>query len=317
MTDGKVKNNLGVIFHWGLYSVPAYDSIKSAKKRKMQNGSEWYLKRLKESGNYRPISGYKETQKFHEKYFSSYSYEDFAYIFAEEFVNFEEWMKNCVKWGASYVILTSKHHDGFCLWDTKTTDYSSQNYVNRNLIEEFVNCAKKYGLKAGIYYSLTEFGKGCTKEYTDTIMIPQLTELLSYEPNILWLDGHWDVKTVYSTNKLVELLKQIPSLEINDRISHRLKEEYNDENHLGISTFRNYSDRHIPEDIPSVKWEHINTLGYSWGYNVQDVYKSKEELLNLYETVSNKNGRFLINIGPDRNGVIPKKQKELMDEIFS
>ena len=55
----------GVIFHWGLYSVPAYDDTKSCKKRSIQNGSEWYLRRLRETGTFRPISGWKETQEFH------------------------------------------------------------------------------------------------------------------------------------------------------------------------------------------------------------------------------------------------------------
>jgi len=101
---------VGIIFHWGLYSVPCYDSVNSANRRKMQNGSEWYLKRLVEDSDFRPISGHKETKLFHEKNFSGMNYFDFANLFTCSSWDPDEWMQFCVDIGVTYVILTPRRY---------------------------------------------------------------------------------------------------------------------------------------------------------------------------------------------------------------
>ena len=73
-----MQPSFGIIFHWGVYSVPAYDDPTSAARRKIQNGSEWYAKRLSETGAFRPVTGWKETQEHHKKLYGAASYEDFA-----------------------------------------------------------------------------------------------------------------------------------------------------------------------------------------------------------------------------------------------
>src|SRR5258706_14213302 len=125
-TNNHYDNNIDMIFHWGIYSVPAYDDITSAKGRKIQNGSEWYQKRLLEDGKSYPVSGYEETQKYHfEQFSNNKKYEDFADDFKAENYDPDIWMKLAKNIGCTSVILTSKHHDGYCLWGTETTKFNS------------------------------------------------------------------------------------------------------------------------------------------------------------------------------------------------
>ncbi len=318
---------IGVIFHWGLYSIPGYDDIKSSRRRKMQNGSEWYLKRLEENGNFRPISGWKETQAFHEENFPDIEYKDFAKQFVCDGWNPDDWMKMCKENNAEYVILTSKHHDGFCLWDTKTTEYNCASSSKQDLLKEFCQSARKYGLKVGIYYSWSEFGKGCTKDYMNNTVTEQMKELEKYKPDIWWFDGDWSCSTKYSKELVTSICKGLkeknPNVKINDRIALN-KELKDDKNYLGEATHRNYGDRFMPEETPKVKWEHINTIGISWGYNKMQEecdYKTGDELYELYEEVRMKHGDFLINFGPKADGTLDDNEvksflrlSELIDE---
>lgn len=306
--------NFGLIFHWGLYSVSAYDDILCAKRRKMQNGSEWYKKRLLENSDYRPISGHIQTKDFHEKNFKNLKYEDFSEKFTAENWNPYEWMFFAKSIGASYVILTSKHHDGFCLWNTKTTLHNSCKTASKlDILKMFETSAKKFGLKFGIYYSWCEFGKNFTIDYVNNVVEPQIKELVKYNPDIWWFDGHWEIKTKYATNKInniIDNLKKINlNVEINDRIPDKNK-----------STFFNFTDRYIPTENPNCKWEHINTLGYSWGLNKEQKekdYKTVNELCKLYEITKNFNGNFLLNLGPDADGTLCKHETELLKKFYN
>lgn len=310
--------DLGLILHWGLYSVPAFDDPKSAAKRKTQNGSEWYLKRLTEKNTFRPVSGYKATQEFHKKHHGDKTYFDFATEFKEKSakIKFAEYTDLAKKVGAKYIILTAKHHDGFCLWKS---NHSSCGYVD--ILPKFIEACKAAGLEFGIYYSLFEFNKNVTREFVDKILLPQLRELLEFKPHMLWLDGHWAIKTQYATGKLVELLdeqkKIAPKMHINDRISVSLK-EYTKKNYLGVSTFRVYDDRFLPSQADEIKvpWQHINTIGLSWGRNKQiQPYKSGKELWEIYTKVTKANGTVLFNLGPDAEGQIDPREYESLLEF--
>lgn len=303
---------IGLIFHFGLYSVPAYDDPASARRRKTQNGSEWYKARLEEDGKWRPIAGYQSTQLFHQQNYPNLKYEDFKEHFANQEISFETWMKLAVSVGATYVILTARHHDGYCLWETKTTDFNSTSTgPKRDLIKEFKEAALKYNLRFGIYYSLLEFGKSITIKYFNEVIVPQLKELQNYSPDILWFDGHWELKSKYSKTALSELIqifkKQNLKLEVNDRIGDEKDAD-----------FRVFCDRYIPPSDPGVRWEHINTIGLSWGRNKMQTekdYKSGRELKMLYDKVKELKGNFLLNLGPDADGTLDPFEVKSMEEF--
>lgn len=316
-------SEIGIIFHFGLYSIYGFDSVKSANKRKIKNGSEWFLKRLY-PGTYRPVSGYKETQEYFESEFKTMGYKDyfdaeadFNEIWSDETIATEyitNWIELVKTIGATYVILTTKHHDGFCLFETNTTVHKSK----VDIIKIFVNCARQYGLKVGLYYSWMEFLEKPTISYIDKKVKPQMLELMNYNVDRWFFDGGWEMKTKYALNTMANICQTIKENggEINDRLGN--DELYKDPNYLGYSTYRTYADREIPEIAPEVPWEHINTIGLSWGinrYQKSENYKTGRQLYNLYREVSEKSGNFLINLGPDFDGSLDIYEVEALKEF--
>lgn len=298
--------HFSIIFHWGLYSVPAFDDVISAEKRKIQNGAEWYLKRLNGRTGNRQND---ETQFYHKMNYKGAPYSDFQYHFQPEKWDPSVWMSLAKSCGAQIVIITSKHHDGYCLWPTKTNTYHSQ----RDIVEDFKKAARDCGLNFGIYYSWWEFDNGPNSHYCNNTMIPQVKELCDrYNPDLWWFDGDWLFKSNVVNRAIDECLNYIkktnPKVEINDRVggSELIRKMKENPNWLGhYSSFRVYSDRALPAVAPNIPWEHINTIGLSWGRNKQQQkkhYKTGSQLAELYKNVMALNGRFCINLGPDADG---------------
>lgn len=310
-----ISEDLGFIFHWGPYSVPAYDDVKSAARRKTQNGSEWYLKRLQgRAKEYRPTSGSKETAVHHDANYAGMSYEDFAPHFLAEEWDPDEWMKLCRSAGAAYVLLTARHHDGFCLWPSSVAPKWNAVEVGpkRDLLAEFKAAAERHGLVFGIYYSWMEFDKPATKEYIDDILTIQIAELIEYEPRIWFFDGHWELKTKYAVTFMKEVVEQIhgaiPGALINDRIGA-----------LGIADYHVFADRYMPDAPPGVPWVHINTIGLSWGYNAQQKgthYKKPEELKAIISKVRALKGGVLLNFGPMADGTLDPTESARVRALY-
>ncbi len=220
--------------------------------------------------------------------------------------------------GASYAVLTTKHHDGFTLWPAKavsdpeltTAHAATASHGHTDLVGEFKSACERAGLVFGVYYSWWEFDKKMTKEYMDGIVVPQIRELITrYRPKLWWFDGDWVANTEYAARVIDQCVDEIraaiPDAAINDRTGHG--KERRDRNWLGRSTYRVYSDREIPTETPSVDWEHVNTIGLSWGRNrvqTDSDYKPAAEIYRLYQTVMEKRGRFMINVGPDFDGTV-------------
>lgn len=295
---------IGFIFHVGLYSFYGYDDIKSARRRNIQNGSEWYLERLI-GREYRPVSGTKETQYYHTvKYGAGYDYFRAPFFISRESIC--KWLDLCVKCKATYVLITSKHHDGFCLWNTRTTDKKSNNDILQIFKEEALN----RGLYFGIYYSWYEFQNSMTIDYFNRVCIPQLTELISYSPSIIWFDGDWVIKSktiISEVNNICSYLRSV-GIVINDRITDSNK--YLASYHVG-------PDRFIPE-VYTQNWQHINTIGISWGYNSQQElpdYKSGRDLYQLLCRVVSLGGTFLLNIGPKHDGELDENEVKSLNGL--
>jgi alpha-L-fucosidase len=297
------KIGYGIIIHYGLYSYYGYDDLVSAKRRKTKNGSEWYYGRLIDTSTYRPISGGKATQQYHKDNYGDASYFDNIDKITHDENKVKEWVTLAKINGASFIILTSKHHDGVCLFDTKTTHLKSRMDICRVFSEE----CKKQNILFGFYYSWFEFGAPFTVPYFRNFCIPQLEELMKYNPNYMWFDGDWKItqKTVESQIKDIVKVMKSKNIIVNDRIG---------KNNTDLSSYRVFSDRFIP-DQKLENWQHINTIGYSWGYNKtqeHEDYKTKKDLSDLYKKVTNLGGTFLINLGPDENAqIVPEESNAL------
>ena len=218
----------------------------------------------------------------------------------------KEWVSIAKSKGTSYIILTSKHHDGVLLFDSKTSPLRSQMDICRVFSDE----CKKQHIQFGFYYSWFEFGVPFTKIYFQNYCVPQLEELLKYEPNYMWFDGDWKItqKTIQKEIRdIVESMKT-KNILVNDRIG---------KNNYDVASYRVFSDRYIPkEKLNGVKWQHINTIGYSWGYNktqTKSDYKTKNKIYDLYNQVNNLEGTFLINLGPNENAEIVEEELEALN----
>ena len=180
---------LGIFIHWGLYSVPAYGGKESY--------AEWYLRGLQTGDSLR-------TNFLKRVYGPDFTYKDLTNHFKAELFNPDEWTELFQKAGAKYVVLVTKHHDGYALWPSKySRNWNSvDNGPKRDIVGELTSSVKKSGLKMGLYYSLPEWNNPLHRWYTDphrnigtyvdSYMIPQFKELVStYKPSLLFADGEW------------------------------------------------------------------------------------------------------------------------------
>ena len=263
----------GIIIHYGLYSYYAYDDVSSAKKRKIQNGAEWYYGRLIDNNKFRPISGHHSTKQYHNETFNNINYFSNLNKITKDKSKIKKWINVAKTNGASYIILTAKHHDGVCLFNTNTTDKKSEMDICKFFSEECI----KENIAFGFYYSWFEFDIPMTCNYFQRYCIPQVEQLLSYNPNYMWFDGDWTItqKSVQNEIKYIVENTKLKNILVNDRIG---------KNNIDIANYRVFSDRYIPTiPITNTLWQHVNTIGLSWGYNSMQSpndYKTLKKFFN-------------------------------------
>jgi len=177
--------------------------------------------------------------------------------------------------GAKYLVFTAKHHDGFCMWDTKTTPYNVMNSpMKKDVLGELRASADKYGLKFGIYFSWMEFAKRTvTIKFMKNVVKPQLEELRKYKPHLWWMDGDWVATAERLESKsFIETIHKDGAI-INSRLGKGSK---------GGGDYNNFDDRFIPKSKLDEKWESCQTIGLSWGYNAMQTDTEQ----NSYRIVS-------------------------------
>ena len=307
------RATFGVILHWGLYSVPAYDDVGSARGRRIQNGSEWYNERLNK--------GEPRTTEYHRsRYGADFKYADFAGLFAADKWDPDAWATLFRECGARYVVLTAKHHDGFCLWRTQTTRFNSYAgaAAKRDLVGELAAAVRKQGLVFGVYYSWMEFGRRFSRKYRDAVVWPQIRELQArYRPSLWWFDGDWVASAAeWQSAEIVRtVLKPRGSggCLTNDRLGRGSKGVAGD--------WKVFDDRYLPASAPTVKWEHVDTIGYSWGRNRAQKapadYKTVAELWSLFLRTVALGGNFLLNLGPNADGTLDAEEVARLREFGS
>jgi alpha-L-fucosidase len=305
-TDAK----FGIFIHWGVYAVPGW-STKG-------NYAEWYQQGLQTNDTAR--------QKFHKAKFGNRTYYDLANDFKAELFNPDEWAKLFEQSGAKYIVLTSKHHDGFTLWPSKEADKSwgfKWNAVDvgprRDLLGDLFKAVRKTPVRAGMYYSLYEWFNPLWLKDKNTFVTahtwPQMKELINnYQPDVFWTDGDWDVtaETWKSQEFLTWLYNESPvkdKIVVNDRWGSGIRFK-----HAGI-----YTPEYQPGlDFEDHYWEESRGMGFSYGYNREEDawdYNSTQSLvLQLIDKVS-RGGNFLLDIGPDEHGKIPPIMQERLLQI--
>jgi len=305
----------GIFIHWGLYSVPSWATNSNADGFG-SNYAEWYWERL----NNKKLKIHKEFTDFHEKtYGPNFKYQDFAPKFTCELFNPDHWAKIFKDAGAKYIVLTSKHHDGFALWPSRES--WNWNAVDagphRDLAGDLSASVKKEGLHMGFYYSLYEWYnplyKQDVKKYVDQHMLPQLKDLVTrYNPELIWPDGEWDQSdtTWRSREFLSWLYNESPvknTVVTNDR--------WGGGRENGGFTTTEYGSGKSSLEKP---WEECRGIGESFGYNRNEnleQYASSEKLVHMLIDIVSRGGNLLLNIGPAADGTIPVIMQQRLKDI--
>jgi alpha-L-fucosidase len=293
------ESRFGMFIHWGVYSVPA----GTYKGEQVKGIGEWIMNRGKI-----PVAEYR--------------------AFAKEFnpvkFNADEWVRTAKEAGMKYIVITSKHHDGFAMFDSKASDWNivKSSPFGRDPLKELATACRKHGLKLGFYYSQAQdWNNGGAAnggkwdaaqehnmdDYIDKVAVPQVKEILTHYgefPAVLWWDTPTDM-TKERAEKLLPLLKLKPGIIHNNRLGGGYK-----------------GDTETPEQFipatgyPGRDWETCMTMNDTWGYKSYDNnWKSAEMLIRNLVDIASKGGNYLLNVGPTSEGLIPAPSVERLKEI--
>jgi alpha-L-fucosidase len=314
--DARMKwwqdSRFGMFIHWGLYAQAARH--------------EW-VKHNEKIDN----TGY-------QKYFDQ---------FDPDLFNPQKWAQQAKDAGMKYAVLTSKHHEGFCLFDSKYTDYKATNTkAKRDLVREYINAFRAQGLKVGFYYSLldwhhpdytideihpqspkdksdaayAELNKGRDMAKYRQYMRDQITELLTKygKIDILWLDfsfprndGHGKGKDEWGSVELLKLIRKLqPGIIVDNR--------------LNLEEYKDGADFVTPEQVSTAElakyhgqtWETCQTFSGSWGYyRDENTWKTHRQLLDLLISSTGNGGNLILNVGPTARGEFDDRATRALDSL--
>jgi len=280
---------LGIFIHWGIYAVNGID----------------------------------ESWSFHNGYISYDDYMKQLDGFTAKNYDPGYWAKLIKESGAKYTVITTKHHDGVALWDTKQGDLgvAKKTPARKDVLTPFVEAARKENLKVGLYFSLLDWSHPDypnflrnRKRYEEDdnrwkaftkFNFGQIEELTKFNPDLYWFDGDWEQSAEKWKAKEIRelLLTKIPTTIINSRL-------------------QGYGDYATPEQgVPITKpdsnyWELCMTMNDSWGYQPNDTnYKSVNQLIRILVDCISMGGNLLLDIGPKPDGTIPQEQIDILKGI--
>jgi len=313
---------LGIFIHWGVYAVPSF--APRTEVSTYARYSAWYWKRLVTPD----MEGHKEFKAFHDRvYGPGTKYQDFASQWKAELYDPAAWADVFERAGAKYVVLTSKHHDGFTLWPSRESwNWNAVDVgPHRDVAGDLVKAVKGKGLKMGFYYSLYEWMNPLYHEdvsrYVDTHMIPQMKDLVTrYEPDVVWTDGEWDHPS--STWKAEEFLAWLfneskvgKTVAVNDRWGKETRAK-----HGGYYTteYGLIHDKDASAEVIPHPWEECRGIGHSFGYNRAETaadYATPQKLVALLVDTVSRGGNLLLDIGPADDGRIPVIMEERLLQL--
>lgn len=292
---------LGIFIHWGIYSI--------------LGRGEWVM---------------------HNEKTSIQEYEKLASVFNPVRFNADEWVSVFKEAGARYITFTTKHHDGFCMFDSRLTDYKvTRTPFRRDVLRELTEAAGRAGLKVFFYYSLLDwhhpdyYPLGLTGQYAGRkpggnwekyldYYIGQVRELCeNYEAGGFWFDGWWDKPD--ADWRLTDLYETIRSLRPSALIG----------NNHHVDPFPGEDFQIFEQDVPGENTAGFNkakvsnlpletcmTINNSWGYNKDDKnYKSSEELIGVLRRVNGLGANLLLNVGPLPSGELDPEQVKRLKEV--
>lgn len=222
----------------------------------------------------------------------------------------DEWARLFKLTGAEYVVFTTKHHNGFCMWDTKTTDFNIMNTpYGKDITGMLVKSLRKYGLKVGFYFSPEDFS-----------FIYKQGHLISRKGEMTQITANKELFE-YDKVQVKELIKNYGPIDVMffDAFHTKPMAQYVHELDPNIVVTRgemNTPEQKVPDGAMPGPWETCMTMGTQWAYKpTNEIYKSGSDLINKLIEIRAKGGNFLMNVGPKPNGQIPIEQEERLREI--
>lgn len=314
----------GIFIHWGTYSVPAYAPVIPGKLAY----AEWYWNAMT-NGKSNPKADelQKGTWAFHQKvYGRDFPYQDFAPQFRAELFDPDHWAEVFAHSGAKYIVLTSKHHEGFALWPSKEASATWGRPWNaveigpkRDLLGDLSEAVRRKGLRMGYYYSLYEWYNPLwlydKPRYVREHMFPQFKDLVThYKPSIIFSDGEWELPSAdwHSAELLAWLYNESPvrdEVVVDDRWGSDTRHK-----HGGYWTTE-YTAGMSGVEHP---WEESRGMGVSYGYNRAEdlnVYHTGRELVFILVDTVSRGGNLLLDIGPKADGTIPIIMEERLTQM--
>lgn len=302
----------GMFIHWGLYAIPAGEWGGAT------NYGEWIR---------------------HSAQIPLETYDKFVGQFNPTAFNAEDWVQMAKDAGMKYIVITSKHHDGFCLWDSKETDFDvASTPFRRDILKELADaCRKIGGVKLCFYHSIMDWrhpdytprrgwekdrsSAGADRQRYIAYMKNQLKELVTNygDIGVLWFDGEWEEFWTHADGK--DLYNYVRSLKPDIIVNNRVDKGRG--GMAGMTTSSEYAgdfgtpEQEIPETgLPGVDWESCMTMNDNWGYNKNDLnFKTTEDLIRKLVDIASKGGNFLLNIGPKADGTFPQQSIDRLKAI--
>ena len=310
------RARFGMFIHWGLYAVPARGEwVRSVERISVED---------------------------YQQYFDEFNPVDY---------DPRKWARACKQAGMQYAVLTAKHHDGFCLFDSKLTDYNSVKCCGRDLVREYLDAFRAEGIRVGLYYSIIDWHHPDFPHYGDKqhpmrdnpaykdykydfdkyleYMHGQIKELCTNygKIDIFWFDFSYDDMRGEKW-KATELVRMIRSYQPDVLMDNRLEVSGEGFGSLATQNPTEYCGDFVsPEQIippegvvddmgNPVVWESCITMNNNWGYNSRDNHFKTADIVikKLVECVS-KGGNMLINVGPDARGNIPAQSLEILEKV--
>ncbi len=227
-----------------------------------------------------------------------------------------DWARLAKRAGQKYMVMTTKHHEGFCNWDTKLTNYNAmQQGPGRDLVREYVEAARAEGLRVGFYYSLMDWhhpdGARCKTDeaarrrfvdYTHGLIRELMTNYGKID--ILWYDVDWPLTAdEWESERMNEMVFSLqPEIIVNNR--------------NGLQGDFSTPEQHIQASKAGRAWETCMTLNESWGFNRTDnQWKTPKTIVNNLITCARGGGNYLLNIGPEPDGSVPPASVEILEAV--